>query len=172
MHDWQVESSLVGGLVEIGPAFPLRSGATVKPGDVDVRATAFIPVGSLKSLKEDGTPYSTKMDDILHEKLLQPAHSRILYQLDGLTLVSLPASVDAPCVFDSVGKLVVAGVTNVVTMPVKLSVTPDQRVRVSGTLHSRMSAFNIEPPALTVLGVGIKTGDAVRLFFEWELVAQ
>src|SRR5271169_5429009 len=29
IHDWQVESSLIGGYLEVGPAFPVEPGQTV-----------------------------------------------------------------------------------------------------------------------------------------------
>ena len=39
--------------------------------------------------------------------------------------------------------------------------------KISGTTKFKMTDFKVEPPTLTVLGLGIKTGDEVKLSFEW-----
>src|SRR5580765_2741089 len=69
IHDWQVESALIGGFVEVGANFPGEAGQDVKPGKVEARGEAFVPVRSLKSLEKDGKPYSDKMDEVMWEKL-------------------------------------------------------------------------------------------------------
>ena len=43
------------------------------PGKVEATANVFIPISSLKSVK-NGKPYSTKMDEIMYEKLGKPDH--------------------------------------------------------------------------------------------------
>jgi len=172
IHDWRVESPLVGGYLEVGPNFPLQAGADAKPGKVDARVEAFIPVGSLKSLEKDGTPYSTAMDDIMYEKLLKPTQPKILYRLSELTLKEAPKTAGAAMVFDSAGELVVAGVTNKLTMPVTITVSADKKMKITGTVAMKMTAFKIEPPAPKIALGMIKTGDDVKLFFEWEIVGQ
>lgn len=170
IHDWQVESPLVGGFLEVGPGFPLQPGADVKPGKVEARAEVFIPVGSLKSLKKDGTPYSTAMDDIMYEKLLKATHPRIQYRLSELTLKEAPKQADEPFTFEAVGELVVAGVTNKITMPAKVAVLPDKKLKITGSVNVKMTDFKIEPPAPKIALGLIKTGDDVKLLFDWEIV--
>ena len=46
LHDWQVESRVIGGSIEVGPNFPVEPGQDVKLGKVDAQATASIPVRS------------------------------------------------------------------------------------------------------------------------------
>ena len=170
MHAWRVESPLVGGFIEVGPNFPLTP-ETAKPGKLDAKVEVFVPVKSLKSLEADGKPYSTRMDDVMYGKLLEPQFKRITYRLTELTLKEAAKSADAPHVCEAVGELVVAGVTNKITMPVNVMVSADKKIRISGSLPSKMSAFKIEPPALTILGMGIKTADDIKLIFEWEVGA-
>lgn len=167
IHDWQVESSLVGGTLEVGPNFPKNQGE-VQPGKLDVRAEVFVPVSSLKSIKKDGTPYSTAMDDIMHEKLLKTQHPRILYRLQELTLKGSGSSAGAYQA-EAVGDLIVAGVTNRITMPVQVQVHPDNHVVVSGEVALKMTDFKIDPPAPKVALGLIKTGDEVKVSFQWEV---
>ena len=65
IHDWQVESPIIGGMIEVGPGFPTEPGQAVTPGKVEAKAEVFIQVRSLKSIEKDGKPYSDKMDEIM-----------------------------------------------------------------------------------------------------------
>src|SRR5438105_12014855 len=67
VHDWQVEGKIIGGYLEAGPDFPMEPGQDVKPGKVEARVGAFIPVRSLKSIEKDGSPYSDNMNEIMYE---------------------------------------------------------------------------------------------------------
>ncbi len=75
----------------------------------------------------------------------------------------------APYVYDAKGLLAVAGVTNAVSFPV--NVVPqggaDKRIKISGTTSVKMSQYKIEPPSPKFLGNLIKTGDDVKLIFDW-----
>ena len=167
VHDWQVEGKLIGGFLEAGAGFPVEPGQVVSPGKVEAKADAFIPVRSLKSIEKDGRPYSDSMDDIMHGKLLQAENPRILYHLEELTLKETPKSPDAPYIFDSKGDLVVAGVTNKISMPVNVTPLSGKKLKISGATTVKMTEFGIKPPAPAVALGLIKTGDEVKLSFEW-----
>ncbi len=70
--------------------------------------------------------------------------------------------------FDAKGTLTVSGVTKDITMPVTMLRRVDQsRVTFSGATALKMTDFKITPPApASALGL-IKTGDDVKLTFEW-----
>jgi hypothetical protein len=171
IHDWQVESPLIGGTLEAGPGFPTEPGQSATPGKVQAKATAFVGVRGLKSLKEDGKPYSDAMDDIMYGKLKSQEYPRIQYFLDELVLKEPAKAKDAPYVFDAKGKLALAGVTNAISMPVNVLPLGEGKLKISGTTKVKMTDFKIDPPAPTV-GMGlIKTGDEVKLIFDW-VVAQ
>jgi hypothetical protein len=171
IHDWQVESTIIGGTAEVGPGFPLKSGAEVKPGPVAAKVSVFIPVRQLKSIKKDGKPYDTSMDKRMYEKLLEPANKRITYELSELTLKEAPKTADAPYQFEAKGDLCVAGVTNKITMPVMVTFPGEDQVKFAGSITVKMSDFKIEPINISIFGIGlIKTGDEVKLFFEWVAV--
>lgn len=167
IHDWQVQGSVIGGFVEVGEGFPLKPGAAVTPGRVPAQGSVFIPVRSLRSVERDGRPYSAIMDRIMYEHLLEPAHRRITYTVRELELKEPPKTPEAPYVFESKGELVVAGVTNTITMPLTVTVLGENRVRFAGTVPVKMTDFNIRPPAPAVALGLIRTGDDVKLLFEW-----
>jgi hypothetical protein len=172
IHDWQLEGKIIGGFLEVGPNFPTEPGQTVQPGKIEGRVEAFIPVRSLSSIEKDGKPYSTKMDDVVYKTVKEPANKRIVYRLSELTLKEAPKTKDAPYVFDSKGDLVVAGVTNKISMPVNVTPLGDKKLKITGTTKVKMTDFKIEPPSPALAMGLIKTGDEVKLFFEWMVAAK
>jgi polyisoprenoid-binding protein YceI len=75
-------------------------------------------------------------------------------------------------VFEASGDLAVAGVTNKITMPVKVTPMPGNLVKISGTADIKMTQFKITPPAPALAGGLIKTGDDVKLMFDWMVAPQ
>lgn len=166
IHDWQMESGTIGGYLEAGPDFPTKPGAEAKPGKVSVKVEAFIPVKSLKSYEKDGKPYSDKMNEVAWDKLLVDKFPRITYRVTELVLKELPKAKDGAYVFDSTGELVVAGVTNKISMPVNITPMEGNKLHIIGNTKVKMTDFKVDPPSPT-FGVLIKTGDEVKLFFDW-----
>jgi hypothetical protein len=171
IHDWQVEGSLIGGYLEVGADFPAEPGQAASPGKVDAHAEPFIMIRSLKSIEKDGKPYSDRMDEVMYEKLKAQENPKIVFHLTELTLKEAAKSKDAPYVFDGKGQLVVAGVTNEINMPVNVLPLGDKKLKVSGSVTVKMSDFKIEPPAPKIALGMIKTGDEVKVIFDW-MVAQ
>ena len=164
VHDWQAESKIIGGLIEVGPNFPTSPGQEVKPEKVQIDGMAKIGVRSLFSVKKDGSHNDDKMDKQMWDKLKLNEHPNIFYYPGELTLKEAPKSKDAPYLFDSKGKVVVGGVTNEVSMPVKVLPMADNRIKISGTLDTKMSNFNIGVEFLNGL---FKAGDDIKLIFDW-----
>src|SRR5437879_13484581 len=54
IHDWQTQASLIGGVLEVGPNFPIEPGQNVVPGKVDCKGQIYVPVNAFKSVKKDG----------------------------------------------------------------------------------------------------------------------
>jgi hypothetical protein len=169
IHDWQVEGKLIGGYMEVGPGFPTEPGQAANPGKVEAKVEAFVPVRSMSSVEKDGSPYSTKMDDIMYEKLKATEFSKITYRLTELTLKEAAKSKEAPYVFEAKGELAVAGVTNQITMPVNVLPLGEKKLKVSGTVTVKMSDYKIEAPAPKIVAGIIKTGDEVKLIFDWNV---
>jgi RNA polymerase sigma factor (sigma-70 family) len=172
-RDWQVESPFVGGSLEIGAGFPLEPGQTLEPGPVQAQAEVFIQVRSLKSFNRDGHPYSDKMDEVMYESLKSKEYPRIWYRATELTLKGATNINEVlQYEFDSRGELVVAGVTNEITMPVFVLPLGGGKLKISGGISLKMTSFNIEPPApRTAVGL-IQTGDDVSIQFDWMVAAK
>ncbi len=166
---WRVESPIIGGNLEAGPGFPIEPGQAATPGKVDAKVYVFISVSSLKSVEEDGRPYSDAMDNIMYEKLKAAEFKKIEYYLSELTLKEAAKAKDAPYLFEAKGDLVLAGVTNAISMPVSVLPLGDKKLKITGTVPVKMSSFKMTPP-VALLGQ-LKTGDAVKLSFDW-MVAQ
>jgi len=170
IHDWQVESAIIGGTAEVGTGFPLKPGTEVKPGPVNAKVRVFIPVRQLKSIEKDGKPYSASMDKIMYEKLLEADHKQITYNLTELKLKEAPKTAEAPYQFEAQGELCVAGVTNKITMPVMVTFPEENKIKFSGSVTVKMTDFKVTPPSPSLMLGLIKTGDEVKLFFEWVAV--
>jgi len=169
IHDWQVESPLIGGMLEAGDGFPTDPGQAATLGKVEAKADVFIQVRSLKSIEKDGKPYSDKMDEVMWEHLKEPQNKRIAYHLTELTLKEAAKAKDAPYVYEAKGDLAVAGTTNKITMPVNILPLPDNKLKVTGSVTLKMTDFKVEPPAPKLAFGLIKTGDEIKLIFEWVL---
>jgi len=177
VHDWQVEGSIIGGFMEVGPGFPAEPGQTAVPGKIEAKAEAFISARSLRSIEKDGRPYSDAMDGIMYEKLKaseDPAtkkvpYPRIEYRLSELVLKESPKAKEGSYVFDTKGDLMVAGVSKTISMVVNVTPMADKKVKISGNTTIKMTDFKIDPPAPKIALGLIKTGDDVKLIFEWML---
>lgn len=162
VHDWTVEGGIIAGAMELDSKFTADP-TKAAPGKVGAKVDATIPVRSLKSGK-------SAMDSIMHGALKQPTQPKIEYRLTELTLKETPKSADGPFNFDSKGELAVAGVTNKVAFPVVMTRTGNT-IKTSGTTSVKMTSFGIQPPAPAVALGLIKTGDDVKLTFEWVTAA-
>jgi len=158
IHDWTVESLVVGGAMELDSAF-VADPTAAKPGKIPAKVEATIPVRSLKS----GTK---AMDDRMYQAMKLQQFSKIEYRLTELTLKETPKSATGPFSFDSKGELTVSGVTNKVAFPVTMT-RADKTMKVSGNTTVKMTGFSITPPALDLAIASIRTGDDVKITFEW-----
>lgn len=170
IHDWQTQASLIGGMLEVGPTFPLTPGQNVPAGKIECKGQAWVNVNSFRSVEKDGKPYSDRMDEVMYEHLKKETNPKIYYFIDELSLKEAPKTKDAPYVLESKGQLVVAGVTNAVTFPVNVTPLGDEgkKVKIAGNTEVKMSDFKISPPSPNIPGGSlIKTGDTVKIIFEW-----
>jgi hypothetical protein len=169
---WFIESPMIGGMLEVGPGFPTEPGQAVTPGKVEASGKAFISVRSLKSVESDGKPYSDRMDEVTYEHLKETQFRQINYKLTELVLKEVPKTKDAPYVFDSTGDLTVAGVTKTIKMPVNILPTVDpkaNKLEITGNISVKMTDFKVDPVDINLVVGHIKTGDDVKLVFNWVL---
>jgi len=167
-HDWQSESALILGHLDVGPSFPLEPGQAVAPGKVEATGEAYVSIKTLKSKKKDGSYYDDKMDDKMYNMLQETNHPKIGFKLTELVLKEAPKDKTSPYIFDAKGELEVAGKTNTVSFPAKVlplgEKDGDTRVKISGEVPLKMSQFGMEPATMILV---VKTGDDVTVKFDW-----
>ena len=159
VHDWTVESTIIGGSMELGfdPSNP-------QPGKVPAKVTANIPVRSLKS---KGKIDPKRMEEVMQETMKMPTAPRIEYRLTELVLKAAPKTPTEPLQFDSKGELSMAGVTNQISMPVTMERLEGNKLKTKGAVTLKMTSFGMKPPAPKILLGMISTGDDVKVSFEW-----
>jgi polyisoprenoid-binding protein YceI len=160
IHDWTVEGQIIGGIMEFTEQFPEKAAAAIK---VKPKVSVNIPVRSLKSGK-------TPMDEVMHTAMKQTQHPNITYQLLEIKLKEAPADAKGKLTFDTKGALTVAGVTRTNSMVVTMEPQPSDKLKVSGATNVKMTDFGIKPPAPSLALGLIKTGDDVKINFEWVTV--
>lgn len=161
IHDWHVEGKIIGGSMEFDPSFPATPETKVPEKlAATPKVQAVIPVTSLKSSS------GKLMDDVMYKAMNKDDHPRIYYRLTEMN-PNLEASQDGAAVFDTKGELAVSGVTNVIAMPVTVTHVDGNKLKVVGSTNLKMTDFGIKPPAPKLALGAIKTGDDVKITFEW-----
>ena len=154
MHDWKMESGVVGGFLEADAKFPesaLADASAAKP-----TVQVFMPV---KSFKSD----SKRMDTSMYEYLKEPEFKKIEYRL--IELKPRPAtSTTGPLSFDAVGTITVVGNTITNTMPVTIEKV-EGNLKIVGSTPLKCTDFKLKPFSFLVLSCG----DDLKISFEWLL---
>jgi polyisoprenoid-binding protein YceI len=158
IHDWHADTDVIGGSMELEATFPDASGKSA-PSAVKPKVEVKIPVRSLKSSG------GKRMDAVMQEHMKFEQNKMIEYRV--LELTPKPGGAAGSAVFDAKGALTIAGVTKTNVMPVTIERVENTKLKVKGTAALKMTDFGITPPAPDI-GLGlIKTGDDVKLTFEW-----
>jgi len=154
IHDWHADTDIIGGFMELEATFAdgKSAPATVKP-KIEVK----IPVRSLKSSG------GKRMDAVMQEHMKFEQFKVIEYRVLELT----PKAGAAAGQYEAKGALTLAGVTKTNIMPVTIE-RVDGKLKVTGTTAVKMTDHGIKPPAPEIAGISlIRTGDEVKLKFEW-----
>lgn len=159
VHDWSVESGIIGGSMEFESDFPIDPSKPDGEVKVTPKVNVKIPVRSLKSGK-------SLMDDIMHDAMKVKDYGQIEYTLKEMKAKDPNRKAGDPLQFDTKGDLTVAGVKRPIDMVVTM-IPEGEKLKVTGTKGLKMTDYGIKPPAPSV-GLGfIKTADDVKITFEW-----
>jgi len=160
IHDWTVESTNIGGFIEAEANFP--QSALTDPKAAKPNLHVSIPVSELRS-------YADAMDAVMQDHLDMDKHPLIEYRLIELKPKSAPGAPGSPQ-FEAVGALTVSGTTRTNTMTVTIQRVEKTKIKVTGSTPLKMTDFDVVPPAPRILGMPtIKTGDDIKISFEWLL---
>src|SRR5437867_726396 len=133
LHEWTVESQIIGGHLDIDSGF-LSAPQSAKAGSkIPAEVDATVPVRSLKSGKD-------LMNNVMYDAMNQKEHPQVEYRLKELTLKDAPKSANGPFQFESVGSLVINGVTNTINMPVTIEKVSDSKLKTTGVANLKMTS--------------------------------
>ena len=154
IHDWHADTDIIGGFMELEATFADGKSA---PVSVKPKIEVKIPVRSLKSSG------GKRMDAVMQEHMKFEQFKVIEYRVLELT----PKAGAAAGQYEAKGALTLAGVTKTNMMPVTIEHV-DGKLKVTGTTAVKMTDHGIKPPAPEIAGISlIRTGDEVKLKFEW-----
>ncbi len=161
VHDWTIETSLVGGAMELPPGFPMDpSVASIPEVKETPKVKILIPVRRLASGKQ-------AMDNVMQQAMNAESEPMIQFNLTELKPNNEGRKAGDPLSFNTKGKLTVSGKTKEIDLPVTFHPQDDGKLKVSGETKVKMSDFGIDPPAPKVALGLIKTGDEVKVSFDW-----
>lgn len=161
IHDWTAESSFVGGRLELDPAFPVDPAAKgPAAGKLDCAANVTILVRTFKCSS------GSAMDAIMQDTMNAKDFPKIEFKLSELVFKEMKGDALA---FDATGDIICHGKTKAVKMPVEIARPDANNLKISGTTEVKMTDFDIQPPAPKIALGAIKTGDEVKLVFEWNV---
>jgi hypothetical protein len=169
-HKWHCIGKIIGGTFEVEPAWQtdksLKSVTCLGPGKTAPKCEVRVPVRTLKS---QVSVAASVMDSRLQTEMKVKTYPNIDYRLTEMTVKGeVPAS-GSPVTFDTTGLLMVCGTTNKVSFPVVMERVGADGLKFTGTLTTKMSALGVKPPEFTVLGVGMRTGDEIKMTWNWLL---
>jgi len=159
VHDWSVEGGIISGFMELESNFPLNSASAVpESAKLNAKVEVVIPVRALKSGQ-------TLMDEVMLGAMNEEKFKQIRYKLESISLK--PRNEGKALQFEANGVLTISGVSKPNSMLVSIEKVSDTRLKVTGETPLKMTDFGIKPPAPSI-GLGlIKTGDDVKVVFEW-----
>lgn len=158
IHDWEVISQVIGGKMELDSNFPLDpSQEPPKELKVTPKVDVTIPVRQLKSGK-------SLMDTVMHNAMNAETQPSIKYTLLEMTP---KGKADTGLKFGTKGTITCNGVTRTNAFDVIMTKVDEKKIKVTGSTAVKMTDFKIPPPAPKIALGAIKTGDDVKLTFEW-----
>jgi hypothetical protein len=166
LHTWQVQSKESDGWIQSGAEFASVTDRTAKSGKIQARMEGSIPVRSLHI--NEGTAF----DGLVCRLLKEDTNPCIYYRLQELTLKDAPKTDGEPYVFDSLVQVAVAGVTNLVAIPLRVFPLRDRNLRIMGETSLKMTDFQITPFKFRLSdpgGSSVKYEDKIELSFDWFL---
>lgn len=147
LHNWHQKVETVSGK------------AVVNQGsDKSLSVQTLNIIVEVNSIKGDGSV----MDKKAHSAMKADQFPEITFVLTD-PVANIPYGVKA---FSTTakGQLTIAGKTKLILMPIKITVSDDKKILVSGTHLIKMSEYGIDPPT-SLMGM-LKTGDNITINFE------
>lgn len=164
IHDWQLQSTVISGQILVPPGVDLSEAGTFKDYTTNVPCSvaASVPVRFLRNEQR-------AMNTLMLEAMDASHYRSVEYRLKGLFFQGASTNEPAGLSFQTVGDLSIHGVTNQVEMPITIAPQPDGRLSVIGSARVKMTDFGIVPPKPSLAMGIVRTGDEVKITFQWKL---
>jgi polyisoprenoid-binding protein YceI len=161
-HPWHAESVLLGGRMELDPIFPTDPASKeLAPGKVNATADVAVVVRTFKCSS------GAAMDAIFLDSMAASKYPKIDFKLTELVFKEFTDNGAIAC--EATGDLTVHGQTKAVSFPVQIHRPDSKSLKITGSTDLKMTDFGITPPAPKIAFGAIKTGDDVKLSFEWNV---
>ncbi len=168
VYDWSLNTTHIVGFIQLDhplsdPSAPQTQ--PLEPSTLLASAEIVLPVRHFTS-PYPGPLFSDQPDQaVLHRALKTTDHPNIIYRLHPLALTNAPQSEASAYLLQSTGELVIAGVTNPISMPVKIT-RQGEALKLSGSTSLKLSDFGIKPPSAEGKDWTIEVGDVVQTSFD------
>ena len=118
-----------------------------------------IPLRSLHSC------YGSLIDEFMYSAMNETNAPRILFHFSDLVLINLPSAKNIPYRFHARAELVLAGVTNRISMPVSVMPLAGGKLQISGKTLIKLADLGMQ--ASRAVSLFVKNGDEIQLSFDW-----
>jgi hypothetical protein len=164
LHDWSIKGTVIDGYIDVNETCRFNLAMEKLPDlekvKVSLKTHVEIPIKSLKS-------GHSGMDDNTYKALNRRQYPKIIYDMEKVSVKTLPKPSNLTAEFNTVGKLSIAGVTRTLEMPVTVKALEDQQFEISGSTTIKMTDFGVTPPT-AIFGL-LRTGDQITIHFIWTL---
>ena len=164
LHDWSIKGTVIDGYIDVNEtcSFNLAMEKLPDLGKVKVSLKTHVEV-PIKSLKSG----HSGMDKNTYKALKRRQYPKIIYDMEKVSVKTLPKPSNLTAEFNTIGKLSIAGVTRTLEMPVTVKALEDQQFEISGSTTIKMTDFGVTPPT-AIFGL-LRTGDQITIHFVWTL---
>jgi hypothetical protein len=172
-HKWACIGKIISGGFEVEVAWQkdltLKSVTCLGAGKTPPKCEVKVPVRTLKSQVSVG---ASIMDNRMQSEMNVKSYPMIEYTLTEMKLKGEAPASGSPVTFDTSGQLVVCGKTNKVSFPITMERVGADGLKFVGVFDTKMSDLGVKPPEFTVLGVGMKAHDPIKLTWTWAVAAK
>jgi polyisoprenoid-binding protein YceI len=155
IHSWSAQTREVSGQWRTTTNW-LNLATNSVPATVESRLTISIPASSLTGKQGDSLD-----GRLIRHYIKSEEHPTIRFALERLTLTNALPQPTPTWDFAAQGRLTLAGVTNSLTFPARLTQPEPTQLRVIGTTELNLKDFGIEPPLVQPAD---KSAPSIRIF--------
>ena len=164
---WQAESTAIEGFWDyyMGPAAETGTNREQIPA----RAEVIVPIRSIKTVDQQGRPYSDSIDAAWYAAFRARANpdAKAAFYLSVLRRVEPTAKTGSVQTLEAKGDLVMVGVSNSITFPVRILPLEGERLKISGSTSIGWISDEVDPFSVRTEAGLFSPASRVTVRFEW-----